>query len=189
MRQVHPLFGVAFLWMLVPTACFGAYWGLPVPAVCATASGGIVDFLPVLAGVFAGIVPPAVMALYIRDNDRPIEFVLAIIAVYAVTISLFAVIFYGIGIRNGDAVATNYRDYLYFSAVTFTTLGYGDFQPCDMAKLFAAGEAVVGGFFMPFSSAVVLAYIMRREAAASQPSFPVVTTPTSANDISEPPVS
>jgi len=41
-------------------------------------------------------------------------------------------------------------DYLYFSIVTFTTLGYGDLQPLAVpgARLVASGEAFIGAFMI-----------------------------------------
>lgn len=37
---------------------------------------------------------------------------------------------------------------LYFSTVTFTTLGYGDYQPYGFSKLFASFEALIGAFLI-----------------------------------------
>jgi voltage-gated potassium channel Kch len=50
---------------------------------------------------------------------------------------------------------SDFTNYLYFSTVTFTTLGYGDFRPCESARLLAAVESLLGGFIMPFSSAAL----------------------------------
>ena len=41
-------------------------------------------------------------------------------------------------------------DSLYFSVVTFTTLGYGDFIPTEFLRLFAAGEALFGAITLGF---------------------------------------
>lgn len=67
-------------------------------------------------------------------------------------------IFYSFGIIDtavesavASGVTENFFDYIYYSAVTFTTLGYGDFKPCAAARLYAAGETLLGGFFLPFS--------------------------------------
>lgn len=40
-------------------------------------------------------------------------------------------------------------DRMYFSIVTFTTLGYGDIQPPSTHKMFAAAQAVLGFIFVP----------------------------------------
>jgi len=37
---------------------------------------------------------------------------------------------------------------LYFSVVTFTTLGYGDIIPLGISRLFAGIEALLGGFIL-----------------------------------------
>lgn len=39
-----------------------------------------------------------------------------------------------------------YLDSIYFSIVTFTTLGYGDITPTGLSRLFAAIEALMGSF-------------------------------------------
>jgi Ion channel len=36
------------------------------------------------------------------------------------------------------------RTCFYFSIVTYTTLGYGDYKPSEQAQLFAASEAILG---------------------------------------------
>ncbi len=43
---------------------------------------------------------------------------------------------------------SNFANCLYFSVVTFTTLGYGDISPTGWARLIAATEAFIGGFSM-----------------------------------------
>jgi hypothetical protein len=56
----------------------------------------------------------------------------------------FALIFAELGIIGPDNEPARPLDYLYFSIVTFTTLGYGDFRPTPSARPFAALEALVG---------------------------------------------
>ncbi len=41
-----------------------------------------------------------------------------------------------------------WTDYIYFSTVTFTTLGYGDFSPTPEARLIAAAEAFLGNMHL-----------------------------------------
>jgi voltage-gated potassium channel Kch len=41
-------------------------------------------------------------------------------------------------------------DSVYYSTVTFTTLGYGDFVPIGQLRLVAAIEAVLGGVSLGF---------------------------------------
>ena len=47
-----------------------------------------------------------------------------------------------------DGVSVD-TDYVYFSVVTFTTLGYGDITPDGAARVFAILEAISGFLFVP----------------------------------------
>lgn len=62
----------------------------------------------------------------------------------------FALIYRTTGI-NPDCVTTQpSSDYIYFSTVTFSTLGYGDFSPCGDAhtRLLAAFQAIFGNLHL-----------------------------------------
>ncbi len=55
----------------------------------------------------------------------------------------------GLVTAQGEAILTHdWWDSLYFSVVTFTTLGYGDLHPTESLRLLAAGEALAGAFLM-----------------------------------------
>lgn len=76
----------------------------------------------------------------------------------------FSLIYYILGLtekygRHGiylDGIASEYYEALYFSVVTITTLGYGDFTPLGLSRLLSATEALVGLFFVGYSIAQVL---------------------------------
>lgn len=69
-----------------------------------------------------------------------------------------AILFFIFGIQGGDGVIQlslsnnfmeNINDFfaaIYFSVVTFTTLGYGDIQPIGFSRFIATVEAFVGSF-------------------------------------------
>lgn len=58
-------------------------------------------------------------------------------------VSYFALAHKFVGLTNaGDQ--TSYADALYFSIVTWTTLGYGDLLPIAEMRLLAAAEALLG---------------------------------------------
>jgi len=69
-----------------------------------------------------------------------------------------AILFFFVGIQNGgefaafstDNPASNnmmhFFNAMYFSVVTFTTLGYGDISPVGFSRLIAATEAFIGSF-------------------------------------------
>jgi len=64
-------------------------------------------------------------------------------------IVLFAIIYVYFGISQGELVVKgDFIVSLYFSIVTWTTLGYGDFSPIPVLRLVAAVEALVGYIYM-----------------------------------------
>ena len=58
------------------------------------------------------------------------------------TITAFAALYLVCPVINIEC--TSGKDALYFSMVTFTTLGYGDLTPNDQFKILASGQAVLG---------------------------------------------
>lgn len=81
-----------------------------------------------------------------------------LIAFAGLVILGWAVAFYLVGIKGpegrlgfdpGQGFAANlgaFFNCIYYSVVTFTTLGYGDITPTGMARAFAALEAFIGAF-------------------------------------------
>lgn len=67
----------------------------------------------------------------------------------ALAVLSFALLYRSYGIIGPDNVtAILSRDYLYFSAVTFSTLGFGDFRPVPEARLIAASQAILGNLHL-----------------------------------------
>lgn len=64
------------------------------------------------------------------------------------TMLAFALVFQGIGLIGPGEAANTSRDFVYFSAVTFSTLGFGDFRPMPDARLWAAGLAILGNLHL-----------------------------------------
>lgn len=60
----------------------------------------------------------------------------------------FALIYAQKGLLSSQGQELDWYDYIYFSLVTFTTLGYGDITPTKAARLWAAAEAVLGYIFL-----------------------------------------
>ena len=69
----------------------------------------------------------------------------------AVIVIFFSIIFYVFKwIQSYPMEKLHFLDYLYFSIVTFTTLGYGDIRPmaASLARIFAGMEAFIGAFMI-----------------------------------------
>ena len=53
------------------------------------------------------------------------------------------------------------RDYVYFSVVSYTSLGYGDIRPTAFVRIIAGFEAVIGLLMMAWSAAFTL-HVMQK---------------------------
>ncbi len=66
----------------------------------------------------------------------------------AVAMTLFSLGYYFTGLTSASESQITFGTSLYFSVVTFTTLGFGDFAPAtSLGRCLAATEAVLGIFF------------------------------------------
>lgn len=64
------------------------------------------------------------------------------------TIVLYALIYKKLGIIPPEGEKILDSDFFYFSIVTWTTLGYGDFRPSQDARMYAASQALLGYLYM-----------------------------------------
>lgn len=89
-------------------------------------------------------------------GERPTRIIL--ISIFLILFFAFIYFLTGLQNSNGSLVYSSlnsisentyiFLDTLYFSVVTFTTLGYGDILPLGISKLFAGLEAFLGGFIL-----------------------------------------
>lgn len=91
----------------------------------------------------------------------------------AITIFIFALVHSVHGIvYTGPLAGTgssrhDLADTIYFSVVTFTTLGYGDFQPSSGMRGLAAVEALLGYVYLGFLVGAAVHWVSTHRAAAS----------------------
>ncbi|MGB7417014.1 MAG: ion channel [Thermosynechococcaceae cyanobacterium] len=75
--------------------------------------------------------------LYFSGQKRKMES-LGFLTYFLVTsIIVFTKIYSNLGIISPDGALLSFGDYLYFSIVTWTTLGYGDLLPSGTTRLYA----------------------------------------------------
>jgi hypothetical protein len=86
----------------------------------------------------------------------------------------FTWVYQGLYPRSGDILCLNVPEYLssssfdhslnslYFSVVTFTTLGYGDIQPLGWCRVVAASQALCGILFTPLFIAFLFGVIAKQ---------------------------
>lgn len=88
-------------------------------------------------------------------------------------ILIFGLVYEGAGIldHSGNLVKDRLTS-IYFSIVTFTTLGYGDYRPSPTVRWAAAIEALLGYIFMGILVALIATTILKRpDTSAAQPKF------------------
>lgn len=83
---------------------------------------------------------------------------LRVVGTAAVFVLLFALTYWLIGgvVHNGGAPVTGFWETLYFSGVTFGTIGYGDYLPAPHARMLAMFEGFVGAFTIGLFVAVLV---------------------------------
>lgn len=84
-----------------------------------------------------------------------VAIVMGLFAVMTVEVWLWAVCHYALGVTDDFEAA------LYFSTVTFSTLGYGDLIPAQEWRLFAALEGVDGLLLIGWSTTYLIAAGLR----------------------------
>lgn len=92
--------------------------------------------------------------LFCGYGEQPIR----VVAFSCFTILSFATVYFFSGVNFAGDIRSfdlrlgfgqnlqTYLDSVYFSIVTFTTLGYGDIIPYGLSRVFAAAEALMGSF-------------------------------------------
>ena len=114
------------------------------------------------------ILRPIASFLRALVSDRRLglrDTLIELVRIYILSVFGFAVFYFYFGLMKPaqieSTVFLNYLDSLYFSVVTFTTLGYGDFQPCPSIRLVASIEALLGVFMLPLASAAIVSELNR----------------------------
>jgi hypothetical protein len=93
---------------------------------------------------------PVLIYVY-RHQGTPFNIarsLLMLISFLPYSITWFALFYYDNGLLYGNETINDFGSSLYFSLVTWTTLGYGDFQPLPHIRLWAATQAMFGYTFM-----------------------------------------
>ncbi|MFC1577064.1 pentapeptide repeat-containing protein [Candidatus Omnitrophota bacterium] len=95
----------------------------------------------------AGYLISLLMSLLCGYGERPARVIMSAF----LTITAFSVVYYFTGAIESSVYIgedMSFVDYFYYSAITFTTVGYGDFLPRPFAlfRMLAAAEAFIGTF-------------------------------------------
>lgn len=107
--------------------------------------------------------------LLVMVRERTIgfaEFIITVLFMMLVCICLFACLYmvFGVVEDNDDQAITGLWEHIYFSVVTFTTLGYGNFVPANTAaEVIAAFEAIIGFAIFALLIGIASAVALQKE--------------------------
>ena len=153
-RYVHPVYRIAAALMAVATGC----------AV-------IANFRPqfrtaqTIIMICAGFITPFLL-IYSAVRSRPLMIggaLISFIFTMIILVMTYADIYASSGLvidmtaRPEPIPITTRQDAVYFSVVTWTTLGYGDLVPQGFCRILAASEALIGNIFL--GSLIVLLFM------------------------------
>lgn len=99
-------------------------------------------------------------------RQRVLFMVFALIAVHVVEIWLFAAVTWLLTLADGTGVVLadyelGFFDYVYLSAATFTTVGYGDLVPEGAIRFVYGTEALVGFMLITWSASLTFVEMQR----------------------------
>lgn len=146
-RNLFSYGAIALIALLTLEAIF-AQFGVPV--LTDAIVGPTLIFLVVL--YFIVVVVGVIFLTSHQFRPAPLRLVRDTLISIGFTILAFSVFYRNTGITlSGDCPEmTTPTDAIYFSAVTFSTLGYGDFRPCptSLSRLTAAFQAIFGNLHL-----------------------------------------
>lgn len=129
--------------------------GIWIGIVSRMPAGGPNTGIAVMGGVFAvafmWLLVLRLRRLLARPDQRWLELTLLVFN-FAVLIVAFAWVHHRIGLMDFSGPAprgtTDFGDALYFSIITITTVGYGDFIPVGAGRAVAAMQGLLGYFIL-----------------------------------------
>lgn len=125
----------------------GSFWVTLVTWLPAGIPRGIVAILfgIIFGGLFLWLLISRVQRLYAGRGDIRVEMAMALTNVFLLLLA-FALIYRRLGVydSHNSAITNTFWDCLYYSFVTFTTLGYGDLYPQGLTRALACIQAFTG---------------------------------------------
>ncbi len=123
--------------------------------------------VPTLLFQSSPLAPLANLLIMVRERTIGFAgFVITVFFMMLVYICLFACLYMAFGVVEGNdkKVITGLWEHIYFSVVTFTTLGYGNFVPANTAaEVIAAFEAIIGFAIFALLIGVASAVALQKE--------------------------
>jgi len=123
-----------------------------------------------MAALFGSGAAVSTVIAFARHRISPGATLVALFIHAGALLLLFAGIYLGFGLVLGNTEVTNMErpDALYFSVVTWTTLGYGDFAPRAAIRLVAALQALLGYVFFGLIVGLLADYLKSDEKVTTK---------------------
>jgi hypothetical protein len=141
-------------WWVAPARVLAALGVVAALADAAVGNGTTLAWMSVAQSLLLVILVLAIGSRLVRHRNVTEQTVLAVICIYVLFGLIFALAEYGISGLNDTQffVQTDtptVADFVYFSFVVLTTLGFGDFTPAtDAGKAMVSFEALLGQVFL-----------------------------------------
>lgn len=102
----------------------------------------------------------------LHHRVKILALVFALITVHVIDIALFALGYLFLSIEPGFGTIVpggrlGFADFAYFSAVTYTTVGYGDFVPTGAIRFLCGVEALAGFVLITWSASFMFIEMQR----------------------------
>jgi hypothetical protein len=105
-------------------------------------------------------------ARVLHHRVKILALVFALITVHVLDIALFAVGYLTLSLEPGFGTILpsgrmTFADFAYFSAITYTTVGYGDFVPTGAIRFLCGVEALAGFVLITWSASFMFIEMQR----------------------------
>jgi hypothetical protein len=141
-----------------------------------TASDATTGAFFALNVLLVGAAPLAIGRALWRRGEVDVHTVLGAVCIYVLVGMLFAFLYTSLGLFGDDqffvqTADASIADFLYFSFITLTTVGYGDFTAAvGLGRAAASMEALLGQIYLVTVVAVLVSRLARQPRAASEAS-------------------
>lgn len=139
---------------IIADVLFWVVLAISITLVFADQKGKLLGLDSLLGGLLLFVAPLVILRRITQHQRVTRETILGVVCVYMLIGLFFAFVFAAVGqFESGDFFTTvkdpGYADYIFFSYVTETTIGYGDLVPASqIGRSLAVFDALLGQLFL-----------------------------------------
>jgi hypothetical protein len=152
------------LWLVIPVAN-NALWFVITIIVGSLTSFPLDGSGCALVAVFTSTVAIAAIGGFVVNDIGPAKTFVAMVGQTCVLILMFALVYY----YRLDIEGMTYGDALYYSVLTWTSLGYADLSPSGEMRLVTAVQAITGYVYLGLLVSVLASVVGRAKDGPATP--------------------